>query len=50
MDQLERKVEILVTENSEYRKRVDALEDSNSSLMSELAKLKALIHKQNARK
>uniref|UniRef100_A0A1B0CJU7 BZIP domain-containing protein n=1 Tax=Lutzomyia longipalpis TaxID=7200 RepID=A0A1B0CJU7_LUTLO len=47
MDQLERRVEILVSENSEYRKRVENLEGSNANLMSQLTKLQALINRQN---
>ncbi|CAH0397325.1 unnamed protein product [Chilo suppressalis] len=43
MDQLERKVEILVSENSDYRKRVDSLEQKNASLLSQLAALQALV-------
>lgn len=43
MDQLERKVELLVTENNDYRKKIENLEDSNSSLLSQLAKLQAVI-------
>lgn len=50
MDQLERRVEILVTENNDYKKRVESLEDSNTSLISQLQKLQALINKQNAKK
>lgn len=49
MDQLERKVEILVSENSNYRKRVETLEDSNTSLLSQLAKLQSLIGRQNVK-
>lgn len=52
MDQLERKVELLVTENNDYRKKIDTLEDSNSNLMSQLAKLQAIVartHPQLAR-
>nr|XP_022905581.1 cyclic AMP response element-binding protein A-like [Onthophagus taurus] len=45
MDQLERKVDILVSENSEYKKKIETLEDSNSSLMNQLAKLQALVTK-----
>lgn len=48
MDQLERRVEILVSENLDYRKRVESLEDANASLTSELAKLRALISRQQA--
>lgn len=43
MDQLERKVEMLVSENTDYRKKIESLEDSNSSLLSQLAKLQAII-------
>ncbi|EAT48583.1 AAEL000402-PA [Aedes aegypti] len=51
MDQLERRVEILVSENLDYRKRVESLEDSNQNLMTELAKLRALVSRQqNVRK
>lgn len=46
MDQLERKVEILVSENTEYRKRVESLEESNATLMSQLTKLQANIKRQ----
>uniref|UniRef100_A0A182N320 BZIP domain-containing protein n=1 Tax=Anopheles dirus TaxID=7168 RepID=A0A182N320_9DIPT len=50
MDQLERRVEILVSENLDYRKRVESLEDSNQSLQTELAKLRQLMNRQSARK
>ncbi|GAB0091118.1 Cyclic AMP response element-binding protein A [Sergentomyia squamirostris] len=50
MDQLERKVEILVSENSDYRKRVESLEGSNANLMNQLVKLQALINRQNHKK
>lgn len=43
MDALERKVEILQSENSEYRKKIETLEDSNDSLISQLNKLQALV-------
>lgn len=43
MDQLERKVEILVSENSDYRKRVETLEQTNANLLSQLAALQALV-------
>lgn len=46
MDTLERKVEILVYENSDYRKRVELLEDSNANLLGQLAKLQALVNRQ----
>ncbi|XP_075160350.1 cyclic-AMP response element binding protein A isoform X2 [Haematobia irritans] len=50
MDQLERKVEILVNENSDYKKRVKSLEDSNAGLLSQLHKLQALVNKHNLKK
>ncbi|XP_062700033.1 cyclic AMP response element-binding protein A [Aedes albopictus] len=52
MDQLERRVEILVSENLDYRKRVESLEDCNQNLMTELAKLRTLVSRQqqNVRK
>ncbi|CAG9859422.1 unnamed protein product [Phyllotreta striolata] len=43
MDQLERKVEHLVTENSVYRQRIERLEDSNASLLGQLQKLQAIV-------
>ncbi|KAJ8958330.1 hypothetical protein NQ318_017476, partial [Aromia moschata] len=43
MDQLERKVEILVTENNDYRQKIESLEDSNSNLLSQLQKLQAIV-------
>ncbi|CAH4036490.1 cyclic AMP response element-binding protein A isoform X1 [Pieris brassicae] len=45
MDQLERKVEILLSENTDYRKKVDNLEQKNASLMSQLAALQALVNR-----
>lgn len=45
MDQLERKVEILVSENNDYRKKIENLEDTNSNLMGQLAKLQAIVAK-----
>lgn len=50
MDQLERRVDILVNENNDYKKRVKNLEDSNASLLSQLHKLQALVNKQNLKK
>uniref|UniRef100_A0A6M2DG15 Putative creb/atf family transcription factor n=1 Tax=Xenopsylla cheopis TaxID=163159 RepID=A0A6M2DG15_XENCH len=47
MDQLERKVEVLVSENCDYRKRVEKLEDSNANLISQLAKLQAIVSRQH---
>lgn len=46
MDQLERRVEILVSENVDYKKKVESLEDSNANLLSQLQKLQAMINKQ----
>lgn len=43
MDALERKVEMLSTENSEYRKKITSLEDTNCSLVSQLNKLQAIV-------
>nr|XP_032511859.1 cyclic AMP response element-binding protein A [Danaus plexippus plexippus] len=43
MDQLERKVEILVSENTDYRKRVETLESTNANLLSQLAALQAMV-------
>ncbi|XP_058980031.1 cyclic AMP response element-binding protein A isoform X2 [Musca domestica] len=50
MDQLERKVEILVNENTDYKKRVKSLEDSNAGLLSQLHKLQAIVNKHNLKK
>lgn len=43
MDQLERKVEILISENSDYRKRVETLEQKNANLASQVASLQAIV-------
>lgn len=43
MDSLERKVEILVTENSEYKQKIVNLEESNGSLVQQLQKLQKLL-------
>lgn len=43
MDQLERKVEILISENTDYRKRVETLEQKNASLLSQVASLQAMV-------
>ncbi|XP_052892262.1 cyclic AMP response element-binding protein A [Anopheles moucheti] len=50
MDQLERRVEILMSENLDYRKRVETLEDCNQNLQTELSKLRQLITRQGGRK
>lgn len=39
MDQLERKVEKLVTENSSYRQKMKTLSDENANLLRELQQL-----------
>lgn len=39
MDQLERRVEKLVTENNSFRQKVKALSDENSNLLRELQQL-----------
>lgn len=46
MDKLERQVEVLVTENSNYSKRIETLEETNASLMNQLAKMQAVINRQ----
>lgn len=46
MDKLERQVEILVADNTNYRKRVESLEDTNASLLSQLAKLQTIVNRQ----
>jgi cyclic AMP-responsive element-binding protein 3 len=43
MDALERKVEVLTGENTDYKKKIESLEESNVSLLSQLQKLEALI-------
>lgn len=43
MDSLERKVDILVTENGEYKKKIINLEESNGSLVQQLQKLQKLL-------
>ncbi|XP_044262186.1 cyclic AMP response element-binding protein A-like isoform X3 [Tribolium madens] len=43
MDQLERKVELLVSENNEYRTKIESLEDSNTNLLNQLQKLQAIV-------
>lgn len=47
MDQLERKVQLLVTENNDCRKKIESLEDSNNNLMSQLAKLQQIVARTN---
>lgn len=43
MDQLERKVELLLSENNDYRKRVESLEQTNAKLLSQMAAVQALV-------
>jgi cyclic AMP-responsive element-binding protein 3 len=43
MDALERKVEVLTGENTDYKKKIESLEESNASLLSQLQKLQALV-------
>ncbi|XP_035213830.1 cyclic AMP response element-binding protein A-like isoform X1 [Stegodyphus dumicola] len=43
MDALEKKVEILSSENNEYKKKLDSLEGSNKSLLSQLQHLQAIL-------
>ncbi|KAK9879200.1 hypothetical protein WA026_004048 [Henosepilachna vigintioctopunctata] len=45
MDQLERKVGLLVNENNDYRKKIENLQDSNNNLLLQLQKLQALVAK-----
>lgn len=46
MDKLERQVEVLVSENTNYSKRIETLEETNANLISQLAKMQALINRQ----
>lgn len=48
MDSLEKKVETLINENQEYKKKVDVLESSNRSLLSQLQRLQLLLGDQAA--
>lgn len=48
MDKLERQVEVLVSENNNYSKRIETLEDEKSSLLGQLTKLQALLKRQTA--
>jgi len=43
MDALEKRVENLLNENCEYKKKIESLEGSNSSLLSQLHKLQQLV-------
>ncbi|GFT07362.1 cyclic AMP-responsive element-binding protein 3-like protein 1 [Nephila pilipes] len=44
MDALEKKVEVLSSENSEYKKKLDSLEGNNKSLLSQLQNLQAILN------
>lgn len=46
MDKLERQVEVLVSENTNFSKRIETLEDTNANLMAQLAKMQSLINRQ----
>lgn len=48
MDTLERKVETLESENSQYRKRLDLLEEDNTSLMAQLRKIQAELRRHDS--
>lgn len=43
MDALEKKVEVLSSENNEYKKKLDSLEGNNKSLLSQLQHLQAIL-------
>ncbi|XP_066150446.1 cyclic AMP response element-binding protein A isoform X1 [Euwallacea fornicatus] len=43
MDQLERKVEILVNENNDFKKTIETLHESNNDLHTKLKKLQAIV-------
>lgn len=46
MDGLERRVTMLINENSSYRERLNSLEDTNRELLKELQRLQALLQLQ----
>ncbi|CAL7938808.1 unnamed protein product [Xylocopa violacea] len=48
MDGLERRVTTLTNENSTYRDRLSALEETNRELLKELQRLQALLQRQNS--
>ncbi|XP_011145811.1 cyclic AMP response element-binding protein A isoform X2 [Harpegnathos saltator] len=48
MDNLERRVSILSSENSSYKSKVNALEDTNRELMKEVQRLQAMLHIQRS--
>lgn len=43
MDKLERQVEVLTSENMEYLKRIESLEDLNATLTTQVSKLQAFV-------
>lgn len=43
MDQLERKVEILVNENTDFKRTIETLQESNNDLVAKLKKLQAIV-------
>ncbi|XP_048517459.1 cyclic AMP response element-binding protein A isoform X5 [Dendroctonus ponderosae] len=43
MDQLERKVDILMSENNDFKRTIENLHESNSDLMAQLQKLQAIV-------
>uniref|UniRef100_A0A131XBE9 Putative creb/atf family transcription factor n=1 Tax=Hyalomma excavatum TaxID=257692 RepID=A0A131XBE9_9ACAR len=49
MDSLEKRVETLLSENQEYKKKVDVLESSNRSLLSQLQRLQLLLGNQTVK-
>lgn len=49
MDSLEKRVETLLSENQEYKKKVDVLESSNRSLLSQLQRLQVLLGNQTVK-
>lgn len=46
MDKLERQVELLVSENNNYLKRIETLEETNANLMNQLSKLQTMVNRQ----
>lgn len=48
MDGLERRVTMLTNENSSYKDRLTALEDTNRELLKELQRLQALLQLQGS--
>jgi cyclic AMP-responsive element-binding protein 3 len=48
MDGLERRVTILINENSSYKERLSSLEDTNRELLKELQHLQAMLQLQQA--